>query len=77
MSGFVSALWLGRPIAVPVHAARLFNLDPTAQRHAIRTARLTQLREEYQRDPFPSNRQCGWVWVEDGNDPTVPVGEST
>ena len=36
--------------------------------------RLTQLREEYQRDPQPSNRQYGWVWVEDGQEPTVPVG---
>lgn len=59
------------------NAARLFGLDVKAARHAIRTDRLTNMREEYQRDPFPSNRQYGWVWVEDGNEPTVPVGEVT
>ena len=59
------------------NAARLFNIDVKAARHAIRSDRLTQSREEYQRDPFPSNRQFGWVWVEDGNEPTVPVGQQT
>jgi predicted TIM-barrel fold metal-dependent hydrolase len=57
-----------------LNAARLFGIDATAQRHAIQSDRLTQLREQYQRDPFPSNRQFGWVWTEDGNEPTVPVG---
>jgi hypothetical protein len=58
-----------------LNAARLFGIDVKARRNAIQTDRLTQLREEYQRDPFPSNRQFGWVWVEDGTEPTVPVGE--
>ena len=59
-----------------LNAARLFSIDVKARRNAIRADRLTQLREEYQRDPFPSNRQYGWVWVEDGQEPTVPVGEA-
>jgi len=57
-----------------LNAARLFNVDVKARRNAIRTDRLTRVREEYRRDPFPSNTQFGWVWVEDGNDPSVPVG---
>jgi hypothetical protein len=73
-----------RPVADPepnrvqilgLNAARLFNIDAKATRHAIRADRLTKLREEYQRDPHPSNRQFGWVWVEDGTEPTVPVGQ--
>jgi predicted TIM-barrel fold metal-dependent hydrolase len=58
-----------------LNAARLFNIDVKARRNAIRADRLTRLREEYQRDSFPSNRQYGWVWVEDGQEPTVPVGQ--
>src|SRR5262245_22820768 len=57
-----------------LNAARLFNVDVKAQRRQIRADKLTQLRQEYQRDPRPSNTQFGWVWVEDGNEPTVPVG---
>ena len=40
----------------------------------IRADKLTQIREEYRRDPYPSNTQYGWVWVDDGTEPTVPVG---
>jgi predicted TIM-barrel fold metal-dependent hydrolase len=57
-----------------LNAARLFNVDVKAQRRQIRADKLTQLREEYRRDPRPSNTQFGWVWVEDGNEPSVPVG---
>jgi predicted TIM-barrel fold metal-dependent hydrolase len=57
-----------------LNAARLFGVDVRAQRNAIRADRLTQLRLDYQRDPSPSNTQYGWVWVEDGGEPTVPVG---
>jgi predicted TIM-barrel fold metal-dependent hydrolase len=57
-----------------LNAAKLFNLDPKAQRQAIKTDRLTRLREEYRNDPAPSNTQYGWVWVDDGNEPTIPVG---
>ena len=38
---------------------------------AIKADKLTRLREEYQRDPAPSNTQYGSVWVEDGHEPTV------
>ena len=31
-------------------------------------------REEYRRDPAPSHTQYGWVWVDDGGEPTTPVG---
>jgi predicted TIM-barrel fold metal-dependent hydrolase len=56
------------------NAARLFNLDPAAQRKAIHADRLSQIREEYRKNPQPSNTQYGWIWVEDGQDPTIPVG---
>jgi uncharacterized protein len=57
-----------------LNAARLFGVNVKAQRRQIRADRLTQIREEYRRDPAPSNTQFGWVWVEDGQEPTVPVG---
>jgi uncharacterized protein len=57
-----------------LNAARLYGIDPTAKRQAIKADRLTQLREEYRRRPAPSNTQYGWIWVEDGREPTVPVG---
>jgi hypothetical protein len=59
-----------------LNAARLFGVNVKAQRQAIRADRLTRLREEYRRDAFPSNTQFGWVWVEDGDEPSVPVGEA-
>jgi uncharacterized protein len=58
-----------------LNAARLFGVDMEAKRKAIKADRLSQLREEYRRDPSPSNTQYGWVWLEDGREPTVPVGE--
>jgi predicted TIM-barrel fold metal-dependent hydrolase len=57
-----------------LNAARLFGVDPKAKRQAIKADKLTQLREEYRRNPAPSNTQYGWVWVDDGREPTVPVG---
>src|SRR5437016_3289894 len=57
-----------------LNAARLFGIDPKAKRKEIKADKLTQLREQYQQDPAPSNTQYGWVWVDDGRDPTVPVG---
>jgi predicted TIM-barrel fold metal-dependent hydrolase len=58
-----------------LNAARVFNVDVKARRQAIRADRLTQIREEYRRNPMPSNTQYGWVWVDDkGRRPTVPVG---
>jgi predicted TIM-barrel fold metal-dependent hydrolase len=57
-----------------LNAARLFGVDPKAKRQAIKADKLTRLRDEYRQDPAPSNTQYGWVWVDDGRDPTVPVG---
>jgi predicted TIM-barrel fold metal-dependent hydrolase len=56
-----------------LNAARLFGLDVAAKRQAIKADKLSQLREEYRRNPSPSNTQYGWVWVGDG-EPTAPVG---
>jgi hypothetical protein len=57
-----------------LNAARIFGVDPQARRKAIKTDNLTRLREEYRQNPAPSNTQYGWIWVEDGREPTVPVG---
>lgn len=59
-----------------LNAARVFGVDVEARRNAIRADRLTKAREEYRENPFPSNTQYGWIWVEDGHEPTVPVGPS-
>ena len=40
----------------------------------IKADKLTQIRDEFRRQPTRSNTQYGWVWVEDGREPTVPVG---
>jgi predicted TIM-barrel fold metal-dependent hydrolase len=58
-----------------LNAARLFGIDPKAKRQAIKADKLTRLREEYRRAPAPSNTQYGWVWQDDGREPTVPVGD--
>jgi predicted TIM-barrel fold metal-dependent hydrolase len=58
-----------------LNAARLFGVDVKAKRQAIKADKLSLLRQEYRQDPAPSNTQYGWVWVEDGREPTVPVGE--
>ena len=58
-----------------LNAARLYGIDPTAKRQAIKADKLTLLREEYRQNPEPSNTQYGWVWVEDGREPTIPVGQ--
>lgn len=57
-----------------LNAARVFGVDPQARRQAIKADKLTKVREEYRQHPAPSNTQYGWVWVEDGHEPTVPVG---
>jgi predicted TIM-barrel fold metal-dependent hydrolase len=56
-----------------LNAAKLFGIDVQAKRQAIKADKLTRLREDYRRDPSPSNTQYGWVWVGDG-EPTPPVG---
>src|SRR5260370_18105607 len=58
-----------------LNAARLFNIDPQAKRQAIKTDKLTQLKEEYRKNPAPSNTQYGWVWVGD-QEPTGPGGQT-
>jgi predicted TIM-barrel fold metal-dependent hydrolase len=58
-----------------LNAARLFGIDLEARRSAIKTDKLTALRMERRNDPnAPSNTQYGWVWVDEGREPTVPVG---
>jgi predicted TIM-barrel fold metal-dependent hydrolase len=57
-----------------LNAAKLFGIDVKEKRKAIKADKLTRLKDEYRRDPSPSNTQYGWVWVEDGREPTVPVG---
>jgi predicted TIM-barrel fold metal-dependent hydrolase len=57
-----------------LNAAKVIGIDPAAKRAAIKADKLTQLRHEYRRNPSPSNTQYGWVWIEDGREPTVPVG---
>jgi predicted TIM-barrel fold metal-dependent hydrolase len=58
---------------VGLNAAKLFGVDPKEKRKAIKADKLTRLREEYRRDPAPSNTQYGWVWVGEGQ-PSAPVG---
>jgi predicted TIM-barrel fold metal-dependent hydrolase len=57
-----------------LNAARLLGVDPQKELQKIKTDKLTQIREEHRRNPRPSNTQFGWIWVEDGHEPTVPVG---
>jgi predicted TIM-barrel fold metal-dependent hydrolase len=59
-----------------LNAARLFGIDPKAQRQAIKADKLTKLRDALRQNPCPSNTQFGWVWVPDRKHkkPTVPVG---
>jgi predicted TIM-barrel fold metal-dependent hydrolase len=58
-----------------LNAAKLFNLDVKARREAIKSDKLTQLREESRRNPQPSNTQFGWLWVGEGEPPPGPVGD--
>ncbi len=59
-----------------LNAAKIFNLDVKAKRQAIKSDKLTRLREESRRDPHPSNTQYGWVWVGEGEPPPGPVGNA-
>jgi hypothetical protein len=56
-----------------LNAAKQFGIDPKEKRKAIKADKLSQLRQEYQQSPAPSNTQYGWVWVGEG-EPTIPVG---
>jgi predicted TIM-barrel fold metal-dependent hydrolase len=57
-----------------LNAARLFGVDVKARRHAIRSDRLTGLREEFRHNPQALQTQYGWVWTDEGKEPTLPVG---
>lgn len=57
-----------------LNAARLFGINPQQELQKIKTDKLTMIRDEHRRHPQPSNTQFGWVWLEDGREPTVPVG---
>jgi predicted TIM-barrel fold metal-dependent hydrolase len=56
-----------------LNAAKLFGIDVKARRQAIKADKLSLLKEEYRRNPAPSNTQYGWVWV-GGQEPTIPIG---
>jgi uncharacterized protein len=60
-----------------LNAAKVFGVDVKAQRKAIKADKLTQLREDYRKNPAPSNTQYGWVWDDDSKQPTIPVGPSS
>lgn len=57
-----------------LNAARLFGVDPAAKRQAIKTDKLSLLREELRRHPQASNTQYGWVWNDPRAEPTIPIG---
>ena len=56
-----------------LNAAKVFGVDVKEARKAIKADKLTRLKEEYRKDPWPSNTQFGWIWVGEGQ-ATVPVG---
>ncbi len=57
-----------------LNAAKLLGIDVQAELKKIKTDKLTQIRDEFRRQPSPSNTQYGWIWMDDGKAPTVPVG---
>jgi hypothetical protein len=58
-----------------LNAARLFRLDPNEKRQAVQADKLSQMKQEYRKNPSPSLTQYGWVWIDEGGrEPTVPVG---
>ena len=57
-----------------LNAAKLFGINVEDARKAIKTDKLTMLKEEYRKNPEPSNTQFGWVWTGDVKDATTPVG---
>jgi hypothetical protein len=57
-----------------LNAAKVFGIDVQGELKKIKTDKLTQIRNEFRRQPAPSNTQYGWIWIEDGRTPTVPVG---
>lgn len=57
-----------------LNAAELYGLDAEAVLREVRVDRLAKMREEYRAHPDPSHTQFGWVWLDDDQPPTVPVG---
>jgi len=58
-----------------LNAAKILGVDHAAERKAIKTDRLSALKGGRRYDPTTrTNTQYGWLWVEDGRDPTTPVG---
>jgi hypothetical protein len=58
-----------------LNAAGILGIDPAAARNAIKSDRLSTVRNKRRYDPASqSNTQYGWLWIDDGRDPTIPVG---
>jgi predicted TIM-barrel fold metal-dependent hydrolase len=58
-----------------LNAARIMGVDHASERKAIKSDKLSALRNKGRYDSASrSNTQYGWIWVEDGTDPTIPVG---
>jgi predicted TIM-barrel fold metal-dependent hydrolase len=49
-----------------LNAASLYKIDVKAQRKAIQSDKIAEMKREYDEDPRPSNTQFGWVWRERG-----------
>jgi predicted TIM-barrel fold metal-dependent hydrolase len=49
-----------------MNAARLYKVDLKAQRKAIQSDKISEMKREYDENPRPSNTQFGWVWRERG-----------
>lgn len=49
-----------------LNAARLFGIDPKATLKAIKTDKLSAMKQEYQKSPEPSMTRYGWVWEGEG-----------
>ena len=57
-----------------LNAAKLFAVDVKAKRQEIEHDKFSLLRQEYLKDPHPSNTQYGWVWQDPaGRSPTLPI----
>jgi predicted TIM-barrel fold metal-dependent hydrolase len=57
-----------------LNAAKLFGINPKAAWKAIKSDKLTSVRDEYRQSPSPSNTQYGWVWT-GTEEPTTAPGE--
>src|SRR5207253_5346791 len=55
-----------------LNAAGVFGINVKERRNAIKADKLTAMREEFRRNPQPSNTQYGWVWTDGRRRPAVP-----